>query len=683
MPRPSRQLSEAEREGLGRANQQAERKRWIHFGDFETMDTSAARVALTPRRLAWAENIMILAPNELRVVPGPSQDPLVTISGETVTRVFYANFGGADRLICFCQSGSAWRVDIASATATQFAPPGTFSSHPDVDVWEDQVVLIADSTAGYCAYNGTLFVREGNVSPNITVTGGGTGYTSAPTVSISGGGGSGATATATIERGSVTKVTLTNAGSGYQFDDVLKVTFSGGDPLPGGVLSITVLDGGHDYRSAPTVTIDPPAGGGVTATAVAQVALGRVTGITVTNMGTGYKETPNITITPAGADTDAGGCVATPVMTTVASAEARIWPFTIKPSTVAVYQGRVWLAAKRELSYTGLTGYDDVDARNAAGSTILSDSDVAHSITKLLTCNNFLFILCDQSIKQIGLISVENNETRFSITSLSSDQGSIFDRTAVSFNRIFVFANRIGVYAIFGATVERLSEPMNGIFDRIDFSRPPQAAVFDLFGQHALLLSVQYNDPEAGQRTLLLAHYSRRWSVLDQGAEIVGIVTAKLAERPKLYAFSGGKIFELFSDPDTRVPVVVSTALADDKAPMINKRVTRFLVGQAAAEAATVQVEIESEVGRATSFGLQTAAGIRWINNSNQQIVWFNSLNAELNFIVAGAYVFSDAAVGQSGIYLGLTLRGSLRRYSFHGAVLEYVLGPLMKSSNL
>lgn len=54
----------------------------------------------------------------------------------------------------------------------------------------------------------------------------GTGYTSAPTVTLSGGGGTGATATATVSGGAVTGVNITNGGSGYT--SAPTVAFSGG-----------------------------------------------------------------------------------------------------------------------------------------------------------------------------------------------------------------------------------------------------------------------------------------------------------------------------------------------------------------------------------------------------------------------------------------------------------------------
>jgi len=72
--------------------------------------------------------------------------------------------------------------------------------------------------------------QEGNTDQvvSITISNGGTGYTSAPTVELTGGDGTGATATAFINgSGVVTSIEITNAGSGYT--SAPAVAFSGGD----------------------------------------------------------------------------------------------------------------------------------------------------------------------------------------------------------------------------------------------------------------------------------------------------------------------------------------------------------------------------------------------------------------------------------------------------------------------
>ena len=78
---------------------------------------------------------------------------------------------------------------------------------------------------------------------SVTITSGGSGYTSAPTVTFTGGGGSGATATATISAGRVTGVTFAN------------------DALTG-------TTRGNSYTSAPTITFSGGGGSGAAATVI-------------------------------------------------------------------------------------------------------------------------------------------------------------------------------------------------------------------------------------------------------------------------------------------------------------------------------------------------------------------------------------------------------------------------------
>lgn len=83
-----------------------------------------------------------------------------------------------------------------------------------------------------------------------TVTSGGTGYTTAPTVALTGGGGTGATATATVSGGVVTGVTITNKGSGYT--SAPAVSFTGGAGT--GASATISLAAGGDFDLPPTRT---------------------------------------------------------------------------------------------------------------------------------------------------------------------------------------------------------------------------------------------------------------------------------------------------------------------------------------------------------------------------------------------------------------------------------------------
>jgi hypothetical protein len=82
----------------------------------------------------------------------------------------------------------------------------------------------------------------------VTVTNGGTGYTSAPTVSFTGGGGTGAMGVATIANGQVTAVTITNSGTGYTSAPTVNFTGGGGS---GAAATATVV---ANQSSALTIT---------------------------------------------------------------------------------------------------------------------------------------------------------------------------------------------------------------------------------------------------------------------------------------------------------------------------------------------------------------------------------------------------------------------------------------------
>ena len=102
--------------------------------------------------------------------------------------------------------------------------------------------------ATYAAGDGTGAITEagifdtiGSKVDDIAVSAGGTGYTSAPTVTFTGGGGTGATATATVSGGVVTAVTVTGVGSGYT--SVPTIGFTGGAGS-GATATATLKEGG-------------------------------------------------------------------------------------------------------------------------------------------------------------------------------------------------------------------------------------------------------------------------------------------------------------------------------------------------------------------------------------------------------------------------------------------------------
>jgi len=299
------------------------------------------------------------------------------------------------------------------------------------------------------------------------------------------------------------------------------------------------------------------------------------------------------------------------------------------------------------MQWTGTAGFDDFDAANASGSLAISDADLVHAITALRNYNNYLFIMGDQSVKQIGNISLNNagNVTLFTILTLSSDQGTIYPRSCVSYNRIFFFCNTNGVYAVFGSSVQKVSDDLDGIWKLIDFTQQPQAAVCDINNIHNVSWLVRYKDPLTTTRSILLTFTGKKWFVISQGNSLVTMATASTLASGKtmLFASSGPDITQLLGDPASAVAFTIQTSLTHHGNAVQRKKIMRagFAVTSIANTALTMNVD--------TNEGT----------------------NAYAKGISSGFSPASYSADG-SGRYLGMTLTGVLAGFTVSNMTLEY-----------
>jgi uncharacterized repeat protein (TIGR01451 family) len=103
-----------------------------------------------------------------------------------------------------------------TASQTSLVPGNTFFytvSAVNAGTGTGTSVVVTDTLPAHIS--STNYTGSTNTVAVVTVTNGGSGYVSAPTVTLSGGGGTGATATAIISGGIVTNVIVTNGGTGY------------------------------------------------------------------------------------------------------------------------------------------------------------------------------------------------------------------------------------------------------------------------------------------------------------------------------------------------------------------------------------------------------------------------------------------------------------------------------------
>ena len=307
---------------------------------FSGMNQEASPIAMPDQEFFWLENFVKTGDGKLQALyDRDAEIYVVPSSANTIVKFVSFNISTTYYFAVFLSDGTAVQVNRdTGAITTISAVAGTFytagSNLPDCCPSGGQYILIANNHAAnaYWIWDGLVLYSAGSLGPTIVLSSGGSGYSSAPTVTAFGGAGTGATFTASVINGSVVAVQTVNPGTGYVAGDVVQLQFSGGGSDNGAILTavlaaasvdhLTLLAGGSGYTSVPTVgfsagaatatalltatsvasiavtaggaayatapTVLIAGGGGTGATATATVAAGAVTAITVTAPGTGY-----------------------------------------------------------------------------------------------------------------------------------------------------------------------------------------------------------------------------------------------------------------------------------------------------------------------------------------------------------------------------------------------------------
>lgn len=223
------------------------------FDQFMGINTSTTRAGVDDKQAYWLDGFMPIGPRFLRTLYDVGT-PIHTETTEQVAFFNFGNIGATPYCIVVHTDGAIHAVNTTTLVSTQIAPAGTIQSPARLSVgitqWGSQyIIIVANQTNGYFLWDGTIFTTAGGITPVVTITAGGSGYTSAPTVSVSGGSGSGITFQATVSGGVVTKIKVLTPGTGYAASDTLTVGFSGGGGS-GATATVTLMPFGISGTSA-------------------------------------------------------------------------------------------------------------------------------------------------------------------------------------------------------------------------------------------------------------------------------------------------------------------------------------------------------------------------------------------------------------------------------------------------
>ena len=345
---------------------------------FKGLNTKANRTAIDTEEFAWIENVMPIGSGNLKIIPAQttvkdSGNTAVSFAN-TVTYLTSSNLGLSDYILAFEDNGRAEYFKIDTATKGNVAITGTFSNSGVTSAqYKNERIIIGDPHKGLSSWDGNSVVSIGSVGI-IGITNPGSGYLSAPSVTISApndSNGVQATAVATITTGAggISSINVTAGGSGYTAVPGVIIgapNVAGGQQAvavatisAGAVVAITVTTPGSGYTTAPSISFSS---GSAAATAVLET--GQVNSITLTNAGTGYTSQPTVTLSA-------------PPSGTTATAVAQYNTFATGTLSVVVTNGGSGYGASGSfsVSFSGGAG-----GSGAAGTAIVSGGAVVSVI---------------------------------------------------------------------------------------------------------------------------------------------------------------------------------------------------------------------------------------------------------------------------------------------------------------
>jgi hypothetical protein len=408
-------------------------------------------------------------------------------------------------------------------------------------------------------------VTGGSVE-SLLLTNGGSGYTTAPTVTLTGGGGTGATAVATVSGGVVNAVVLTAIGTGYTGTPT--ITFGGPGTgaaavavlTAGNVASVNVVNGGSGFLSTPTLSFVGGGGSGAVATAI--VTAGAITSVDVTDGGSGYTSPPSVEVQTG--------------INNAASATVDMMPIGVSASAIETFQSRAWLAHPFQAGTIPSGGSINItapgsltDFATSDGGLLFQNSDrfLRAQYTTLRQSNGYLYTLGDSSIGVISNVQTAGNppSTTFNALNVDPQTGSSWRDTCQDYSRTILFANPFGVFGVYGGAVTKVSKKLDPLFTAAIYppnsnALTPSAAVAEIYSQRIYLLLLTITDPfTQAPRNVMVGWDETDWGVFSQSAALTYIGTQEINSDPVAWGTDGTHLMPLFSAPSATLPKTLQT----------------------------------------------------------------------------------------------------------------------------
>jgi hypothetical protein len=351
---------------------------------------------------------------------------------------------------------------------------------------------------------------------------------------------------------------------------------------------------------------------------------------------------------------------------------------------VAVFQGRVWLlVGLRSIVFSAPGSYTDFTASSGGGVTTIPDSVFVGSITRLLSALELLWIVGPAAVNAISNVQAAGSPvvTTFSNTNIVASVGSVRPSSVISFFRTFLFVADTGIYAIVGATPQKLSDDLDGLFPFLKQTADQvnSAGVFSLNRVFVAAWLFTYIDPARTERPLLLCFARNSWFLASQRDDMIYITTVvdPTTGEQQLWGCTATGLFRCFAGTEPG-RYLWQTKLWDFGAFTQIKQALRtaFEFFSESGEAIDAQVFIENEIGsEQVALTILNQNAITWIGDNGLVVTFIGDNGLPIIWTTAGFALARADNINLAGHYLGWRVQGQSLPFTISALALEYDVG--------
>src|SRR5262249_28297090 len=112
-------------------------------------------------------------------------------------------------------------------------------------------------------------------------------------------------------------------------------------------------------------------------------------------------------------------------------------------SAIAVFEGRVWIANGRTITYTAPNTFSNFNAADGAGSFVITDEAFTGDVVALVSALEQLWIMGESSVDAVSNVvstgTAPNVTTAFTVTNIVTNLGTVYSQSVIGYLRALAF----------------------------------------------------------------------------------------------------------------------------------------------------------------------------------------------------------------------------------------------------